>query len=672
MVHDQRLIAPDDLFRLVLVGQVAVRPGHADVFYVEKAARRDTNDYRRRVMRIAPGEEPTVFSGGPDDHGPAVSPDGRWLAFLGKRTRHPQVWLMDLVHGGEAVKITDIEGGVAEFRWSPDSRRLAVAAWLDERGIEPERDTPPEEDDLFRKFTRDVKVITELRHKLDGEGWYGPRRKQVVVVSLPGGAPPRQLTYPPFAHHDLSWTPDGRHILFLSRRGPDYDRSEESRLYIVPADGSLEPTTRWDTNGLNLSAAAVSPDGRTVAVLASRTDQLGYDNTRLYLADMEGGALREAAPAWDRPFGDISVHDMPAPGGGGLIWSRDGHALYSLSSVNAAVHLARVSVEDGRVELLTRDDQVHYSYALDEERGVAVLAASRPLDPSVLLGLDLDTGRVTDLATPNRAVLASLKLSPPRRFKARAADGPPVDGFIMEPVDRIPGRRYPTVLEIHGGPMMMYSHAFFFEFQWLAANGYGVVYANPRGSQGYGFEFCRAIQYEWGDKDYQDIMAALDQALEDEAWIDPERLGVAGGSYGGYMTNWIVGHTDRFKAAVTMRSVVDWRSMVGSGDMGWLWIRRAGVPPWADDTWYRRQSPITYVDNIVTPLLIEHQEGDLRCPIGQGEALYTAVKFLGKAPVRFVRYPNEFHGMSRDGKPWHRIHRLREIAAWFRRYLEPA
>jgi len=255
-----------------------------------------------------------------------------------------------------------------------------------------------------------------------------------------------------------------------------------------------------------------------------------------------------------------------------------------------------------------------------------------------------------------------------RRFKAQAPGGPEIDGWIMQPIGFAEGQRYPTILEIHGGPMAMYADAFFFEFQLLAAQGFGVVFSNPRGSQGYDEAHCMAIAKEWGNLDYKDLMAVLDTAIAENPWIDTERLGVTGGSYGGFMTNWIVGHTDRFKAAVTGRSICDWRMMVGTGDFGSYWIRKFdGVAPWVDDTHYKQQSPITYVGNVKTPILIEHQEGDLRCPIDQGMMWYTAIKYLNKAPVRFVTYPGEFHGMSRNGKPWNRIHRLGEIVSWVER-----
>ncbi|HET7560534.1 MAG TPA: prolyl oligopeptidase family serine peptidase, partial [Limnochordia bacterium] len=192
---------------------------------------------------------------------------------------------------------------------------------------------------------------------------------------------------------------------------------------------------------------------------------------------------------------------------------------------------------------------------------------------------------------------------------------------------------------------------------------------NPRGSQGYGEAFCTAIRERWGDLDRKDIEAALDTALAQNPWLDPTRLGVAGGSYGGYLTNWLIGHTDRFKAAVSGRCVADWRGMVGSGDLTWNWMVRAGALPWDErDAWYDQQSPIAYAKRITTPLLLEAQEEDHRCPIAQSELVFALVKAYGRAPVRFVRYPGESHGMSRDGRPWQRVHRLREIAAWFERY----
>jgi dipeptidyl aminopeptidase/acylaminoacyl peptidase len=239
----------------------------------------------------------------------------------------------------------------------------------------------------------------------------------------------------------------------------------------------------------------------------------------------------------------------------------------------------------------------------------------------------------------------------------------------MKPAGFEAGKQYPAILYVHGGPMAMYGWTFFFEFQCLAAAGYAVIYTNPRGSQGYGQEFCSCIREDWGNLDYLDVMAGLDAALAAAPWIDRERLGIAGGSYGGFMTNWAVGHTDRFKAAVTQRSVVNEASSVGTSDFGYVDMASYPTRPWEDMTFYRGVSPLTFVEQIHTPLLIEHQEEDYRCPMEQAEQLYTALKVLRRT-VEFVRYPDSSHGMSRTGKPWLRVYRLRTIRDWFDRFIE--
>jgi dipeptidyl aminopeptidase/acylaminoacyl peptidase len=397
---------------------------------------------------------------------------------------------------------------------------------------------------------------------------------------------------------------------------------------------------------------------------------MGYDNVKLYVIPAAGGEPKDMAPDYDRTFGSVPLSDMPASGTLPLVWALDQQAIVLPSSINGTVHLVQVNLTTGKVKQITEGDRVIYSYSLGAKQDKAVLAVTTPLNPSELYLLDLTTRHEQRLTEVNKELLEQLELSEPQRYSFRAEGGPEVDGWVMKPIGFAEGKTYPAVLEIHGGPMMMYSCSFFFEFQLTAAKGYAVIYTNPRGSQGYGEEFCKAIQYEWGNKDWADVLAGLDAALAENPWIDGSRVGVAGGSYGGYMTAWAVGHTDRFKAANCGRPVVYWAGEVGTTDGGWLWMRRAkGVKPWVDDSWYKQQSPWSYVENMKTPLLIEVQEGDLRCPIEQGQMLYTAVKFLNKAPVKFVRYPNEFHGMSRSGKPWHRVHRLNMIVDWYNQYI---
>lgn len=665
-----RSLAAEDLFAFRLAGDVRLCPGKSLAVYAESQADHTENGYHTRIMKVWPGQDPVPFTHGPEDSAPRFSPDGQWLGFLSKRSGQKQIWVM-ATGGGEARQLSRIDGGIDSFVWAPDSHTVYATALITDDGIQNE--TRSEEKDEYRRFNQDVKVITELSHKMDGTGYYGARRPQIVRLSLNGDTSD-QLTHGPYRHEELAVSADGSLLLFTSRYGEDYDReSFEQHVYALPNPaGEPGEPVRISPEGISAGQAACHPDGEHIFFTGSRTDDLGYDNPSLYVASFHHPEqVRQIAPSWDRPMADESLSDMMGTATNPLHFRHDGRYVVTLTSRNGTVQLAQVDWQADTVELLTQGPHAYYSYDMSPDGLQAIMAKSTPTNPSQLEWLDLDQDLVSLLADPNHDLLQQLALSAPERFQFHAAGGPEIDGWVMKPVGAQEGQQYPAVLEIHGGPMMMYADSFFLEFQWLAAHGYGVVYTNPRGSQGYGREFCLAIQKEWGHKDYDDIMAGLDTALATYPWIDPSHLAVAGGSYGGYMTNWIVGHTDRFQAAITMRSVVDWKAMVGTGDGGWHWMRRAeGTAPWhPDDAWYREQSPITYVENITTPLLIEHQEGDLRCPIEQGEILYTAVKYLNKAPAKFIRYPGEFHGMSRNGKPWHRVFRLNSFTEWLDQFL---
>lgn len=662
----KRLLTSQDLLRFRLVGDVAVSSDGSQIAFVVQTTNQEQNRYDTAIYLAKGGSDPVPFTRGESDKKPCFTPDGQYLAFLSKRSGQSQVWRIPL-GGGEAQQLTKIHGGVKEFAFAPDSQNLAVIAEVDASGVVEEHKN--EEKDLYKKWTQGVKIVTELHYKLDDYGFFGSKRPQVVLVPLDGTAP-RQLTELPYRHSNLAWAKDGQTIYTAVNREADYDEWMHSHLWAVPVSGGA--ARRLTPTHLGAGRAAVSPDGTQIAFLATNLHGMGYDNTGLYVMNLDGSGLRRVGEAADRTFANISGNDMPAPDRADLTWTPDGSAIYTLSSNCGKVHVSRVDLATGVLTDVVAGDRVVYGFAVAPEAGVVATAITDAVNPGEIFRHDLATRREQQLTQINAEIFAEVAIATPERFTAQAEGGPRVDGWVIKPTEFVAGKRYPTVLQIHGGPMTMYASSFFFEFQLLAAQGYGVVYTNPRGSQGYGEKFCADIRTEWGNLDLVDIYAGMDTAIAQNDWIDPERLGVAGGSYGGYMTNWIVGHTDRFKAAVSSRCVSDWQGMVGNGDINWLWIRRAeGVHPFGQDehAWYRQQSPITYAENIVTPILFEAQEGDLRCPIEQTESIYTVVKKLGKAPTRFVRYPDEFHGMCRTGKPWHRIHRLDEIVNWFVAYL---
>ena len=664
----KRVVNEKDLLAFKLPGEPQISPAGDRIVYSTTWVNQDDNKYESTIYQVVPGQEPTRLTGSNSDSRPEFSPDGKTLAFLSRRSGSSQVWLLPL-DGGEARQLTRIKGGVSQFKWFPDSQMLALLANITPTGIEPE-EQKDDDSDPYIKYNRDVKVIDELFYKLDGVGYFSERRPQLCVMEVGEGSKPQQLTQHPYRVGSIAdISPDGQEILFTSLRGENYDREAwQQHLWAIPVCGGEPEQLVGGEYGVQ--AAAYSPDGRQVAFVASFTKQMGYDNGRLYLQARAGGKEREVAPNYDRPFSSLSLTDLGAAGRLPLTWANDGQSIFAPASVDGAVHLVNVNITTGAVEQLTAGEQIIISYSFDKTQSKAVLTVGNFLNPSDIYMFDLATRSQQRLTEVNRELLAELELSEPVHYTFRAEDGPEVDGWVMQPIGFDPAKRYPAVLEVHGGPMMMYAYSFFFEFQLMTAQGYAVIFTNPRGSQGYGEAFCKAIQYEWGNLDYVDVMAGLESALAANPWIDPKRVAIAGGSYGGYMSAWAIGHTNRFQAAICSRPVIHWAAEVGTTDGGWRWMRRAkDVAPWVDDTWYRQQSPWTYMENMQTPVLIEVQEGDLRCPIEQGQMLYSGLKFLNKAPVKFVRYPDEFHGMSRNGQPWHRVHRLHMIADWLEQYL---
>jgi len=665
-----RKITPDDLLAIRLPGDPQLTSDGRRLAYVVARIDQEANEYRHQihVLDAAPGSRPVPFtSGQKSDRNPRWSPDGTKLAFTSNRSGKNQIWVMD-AFGGEALQLTFFKDGVSgEPAWSPDGKRIAFTAVVGAEGPgkEGEKD---DESDLFKKYTKGVKRITRIYYKEDGEGFFEPgKHEQIFTVPVAGDRPePTQITRGPWKHEEPAWAPDGAAIAFVANRREDDDYTPFlSDLWVQDLTSPESEPVRLTPGTMGLGHPAWSPDGRTIAFLGhDHEPHRGYSATQMWVVSRDGTGLRRLVANWDRSFGAKGLGDTPAPGSNPFRWTPDGLALVTLGSDFGRQQLYAVDVESDSLSQLTSGDHTIYAWSSDTQCQKICVALARPDLPGDLFlveGPDL-----LPLTRVNEELLAELELAPVEGYQFAAGDAQ-TDGWVMKPAGFEEGRRYPAILEVHGGPMAMYTWNFMMEFQCLAAAGYAVVYTNPRGSQGYGQQFCACIREDWGNLDYQDVMAGLDAALAQYPWIDPDRLGIAGGSYGGFMTNWVVGHTDRFKAAVTMRSVVNEASSVGTSDFGFVDMMSYPSRPWADMTFYRRVSPLTFVENIHTPLLIEHQEQDYRCPIEQAEQLYSALKFLRRT-VEFVRYPESSHGMSRTGKPWLRVHRLRTILAWFDQY----
>ena len=369
---------------------------------------------------------------------------------------------------------------------------------------------------------------------------------------------------------------------------------------------------------------------------------------------------------FDRPVGNHLNSDSrvgspdPSP-----VWDADDRSLTFLATNGGSCHIYTVDLIDRSVKAATEGERSVEGFSFSKDGNVLAYTAMDSLSLADVFVRDRK-GERQITAFSDRA-LSKLVLSAPESFVFKASDGVNVEGWVMRP-NGFRGKPAPTVVEIHGGPRTAYGHCFMFEFQLLAASGFAVLFTNPRGSAAYGEEFAAAIPKNYGDRDYKDIMESLDYLIK-AGVADESRLGVAGGSYGGFMTNWIIGHTDKFKAAITERSISNWNSFFGSSDIGYFFAEEeAGGVPWENIQHYLENSPITYVRNVNTPVLILHSEEDYRCPIEQGEQLFVALKKLRKETV-MIRFPEENHELSRSGKPRHRIERLGYVMKWFKEHL---
>lgn len=659
----------EDILEIATWGQLAADPVRSRLYFAESRLNRYKNQAESRIMALDLDDmRVTPFTQGPHDSLPQSSPDGSRLAFLSRRSGSAQIWILPL-DGGESYQLTFVAGGVKAFAWAPDNSGMAIIAHI-EHGLLL-RESPDEEEPgadatnvaLEHYYNRDVKHITHQYYKLDGTGFFDEGRDQLVWAGLDGEV--KLLTSGFHQYSDPVFAPGGEALFCLVR---DYDLADEIRehphvTHIQRLDWPSAEATRLAIDGLAMSSLVISPDGTQLAFHAIRPEDSGYGLTTLWRWDLKTERLVDLSSRLDRSVGDESGGDVPvASAARPIFWNRR-----VLTLLSDAGRVGVTAFSEGHNQSLWPADRVIQDFVVSGHW--AVLAVSDPTHPSGIIVVDLDDlddskERLIWAPTPWDAANGPIE---PEYFWATESDGTKVHTWCLLP--RGADGPWPLVLEIHGGPMSMYGYRYMHEFQCLAASGYAVVYTNPRGSQGYGRAFCEAIKGQWGDKDYRDVMAGLDQALHRYANLDRERLGVAGGSYGGFMVNWIVSHTNRFSAAVTMRSVVNRFSAMGSSDMGWLRVPQYGSQSWWENPEpYWQQSPLKYASAIDTPLLIEHQEQDQRLPVEQAEQLYSALKYLGRT-VELMLYPGESHGMSRGGRPWHRVHRLKSLTAWFDQYL---
>jgi len=653
-----RAITIDDYFQIHEVRDPQLSPDAKWVTYTVKTAllKEDKNEERIWMVPAADGAPIALTAEGNSSSHARWSPDGKFIAFLSSREEgKTQVWLLNRL-GGEAARLTDTPQDVEDFAWSPDSRQLVLIL----RDASPEeleaakekaaKDSAPAEKEKKSK-TQKPWVIDRLQFKLDEVGYLDRRRTHLYVFDLAAKFL-TQITSGDFDDSEPAWSPDGKFLAFSSNRStPDPDATYDSSIWVVAATNSDKGAhlTQITTNLGADGSPAWSPDGKWIAYVTQLDPHLfDYSTKHLAIAPATGGEAKVLTLAFDR----MATNPRFSP---------DGKFIYFIADDDGTQNVCRIPAAGGEItrpfggRLMVND----YSLAKTGDLVAQIATIDRPDELYTR-----PEGKLMQITHTNDALISQLKLTHGEYVHFKSKDGTTVSGYLYKPLDYVPGKKYPTMLRPHGGPVWAYYAEFDHLPQLLAANGYAVLFPNPRGSTGYGQKYAQAIFADWGNKDYQDDMAMVDYAIE-QGIADPEKLAVGGWSYGGMSTDFIIAQTARFKAAISGAGVAFLASMYGHDHYQRDYEAELGRP-WENKAVWEHVSPFYRVNDITTPTLFMGGEIDWNVPILGGEQMYQALKRLGRT-TELVVYPGEYHEFK---TPSHIKDRLERYLAWYGHYVK--
>ncbi len=648
-------VSIEDIRSLKMISDPQISPTGDQVAFVVTTVNSSLNEYNSNIWLadIYTGAIRSFTSSRGKDKYPRWSPDGSTLLFLSvplKTQWQEKAQLFTIpVSGGEAIQLTDLRSGVASPQWSPNSRQILFTSLTHEA-------EPPD---------TDVKIIRRIAYRFNEKGYFDGKRNHLFTIT-PSNPKPTQITHGDYDVESPDWI-DNDHIAFISNLTPTADLTRDKYIYSVSSTNS-EPIQITQQKQV-ISVLKVAPKGDAIAYLG-HDYRFGLATLQdLWIVSLDGEGTTNLTKTFDYDIGNSVICDtrVETPNCNPK-WSSEGNDIFFTLVQNGITSLYKLSRDTLNLQkILGHVDHSIEAWSQSNDGIIAytILTTKAPIELWVF-----KNQQEIQLSSMNCDWINRRMISGWERFCYQSSGGHTVDGWIISPPNIQQDAKYPLLLEIHGGPRGVYGYSFMHEFQVLAAQGWIVMFINPYGSGGYTQGFQSQLPGHYGERDYQDLMEAVDYAILNFPYIDANRLGVLGGSYGGFMTNWVITHTHRFNAAVTMRGISNWSSMFGCSDIGWTFVRRemGDTLPWKNEELYQSKSPIRYVDHVQTPTLIIHSEEDYRCPIEQAEQFFTALKYRG-IPTELIRFPKENHNLSRSGKPRHREERLQHIIRWFKTYL---